>query len=131
MWYLPLLDFCVRLNLVVAIHGCHEELFLDSSLLGLSVSESLSLNRLFGALNLCGSKISLTVNDVTACLVSCALSSSGPEISCASSSSLLKLPLLLLSMRESIENRSLPCILLAERAVLFLCAAATCSAVRW
>lgn len=81
MWDLPPFDFCVRLNLVAAIHGCHEELFLDSSLLGLSVSESLSLKRLFGALNLCGSKISLTVNDVTACLVSCAESSSGPEMS--------------------------------------------------
>ena len=124
--YSPL-DFW--LNLVVAIQGCHDEWFLDSSLLGLSVSESLSLGRLFGVLNLWGSKMSLTVNDVTACLVSWAESSSFPERSCASSASLLKLPLLLVSMREIIENRSLPCILLRyERAALNKCTAETCFA---
>lgn len=109
------LEVCERLNLVAAIHGCHDELFLDSPLLGLSLSESLSLGLRLGALNLCGSKISFTVKDVTACLVSGADSSSGPEISFASSPSLLRLPLLLLSMRELIENRSLPCILNSEK----------------
>lgn len=48
-------------------------------------------------------------------------------MSCASSASLLKLPLLLVSMREFIENRSLPCILLSyERAALYKCTAETC-----
>ena len=58
--------------------------------------------------------MSLTVNDVTACLDSCSNSSSAPESSCASPpSTLVTLPLRLLSIRESIEKRSLPCMVLS------------------
>ena len=58
--------------------------------------------------------MSLTVNDVTACLDSCSNSSSAPESSSASPpSTLVTLPLRLLSIRESIEKRSLPCMVLS------------------
>lgn len=105
-------DLWSRLSRDVAIHECHEGLFLASSFPILSVSESLSLVRLLRALNLCGSRISLTVKEVTACRASCTDSSSEAERSCGSSDWLLGLPWLLLSMRELIEKRSLPCILL-------------------
>lgn len=111
--------FCTRVSRVAAIHGCHEEALLASSLLKLSLSESLSLDRRLGALNLCGSKMSLTVKDVTMCLASCTDSSSAAESSWVSSVSLLRLPRLLLSMRELTENRSLPCMLLVSAQRLY------------
>lgn len=72
-------DLCARLSRDVAINECQGGSFLASSLSKLSVSESLSLVRLLGALNLCGSKISLTLKEVTACRASCIDSSSAAE----------------------------------------------------